>query len=91
LLGPTLPDLAVIGCDQIAVRSRSSHIGLTRARVFLRWARAQLDRSDAAFRLRFEPALRGLELAASGVVSDRPRVCGGRRSGIHRLVERRLN
>jgi hypothetical protein len=38
---------------------------------FLDWARTQLER-DLAFRTRFEPAMRGLELAASGVASDDP-------------------
>jgi hypothetical protein len=33
---------------------------------FLRWARDQLTRAPKKFRRRFEPALRGLELAAAG-------------------------
>jgi hypothetical protein len=37
---------------------------------FLRWARARLAGTDDAFRRRFEPAIRGLELAASGLPSD---------------------
>lgn len=34
---------------------------------FLGWARKQLEPADEAFRLRFEPAIRGLELAAAGI------------------------
>lgn len=33
---------------------------------FVRWARAQLARTDDAFRARFEPAIRGLELCVAG-------------------------
>jgi hypothetical protein len=38
----------------------------------IRWARTQLARYPVAFRTRFEPAMRGLELAADGVRSDDP-------------------
>jgi hypothetical protein len=37
---------------------------------FLPWARAHLERRDAAVPQRFEPAIRGLELAASGRTSS---------------------
>jgi hypothetical protein len=37
---------------------------------FLTWARSQLARADEAFRGRFEPAMRGLELAAAGTASS---------------------
>jgi hypothetical protein len=37
---------------------------------FLQWARVQLERVDDVFRQRFEPAIRGLEMAASGVASS---------------------
>jgi len=37
---------------------------------FTTWGRAQLVRADAPFRQRFEPAMRGLELAAAGIVSS---------------------
>ncbi len=36
---------------------------------FLAWARAQLAKYDAAFGARFEPVMRGLELAAAGIPS----------------------
>ncbi|HET9483319.1 MAG TPA: hypothetical protein VFO79_05120, partial [Xanthomonadales bacterium] len=38
----------------------------------VRWMRARLARTDAAFRARFEPAIRGLELALAGVPSSSP-------------------
>lgn len=44
---------------------------------FLQASRAELARTDAAFRQRFEPALRGLELAASGVASSEPAFTAG--------------
>ncbi|HEX3760501.1 MAG TPA: hypothetical protein VHW23_17415 [Kofleriaceae bacterium] len=60
---------------------------------FLRWARAQLGRCTPAFQLRFEPAMRGLELAAAGVDSSDPefarrggRVFTGWASGGHWLA-----
>jgi hypothetical protein len=37
---------------------------------FLTWGRAQLERADELFRRRFEPAMRGLELAAASVESN---------------------
>jgi hypothetical protein len=37
---------------------------------FLRWARGRLAGTDDAFQQRFEPAIRGLELAAGGVPSS---------------------
>lgn len=37
---------------------------------FLRWARGRIERADSSFRRRFEPAIRGLELAAVGVASN---------------------
>ena len=37
---------------------------------FTNWARERLARTDDAFRLRFEPAIRGLELAVAGVHSS---------------------
>jgi hypothetical protein len=40
---------------------------------FLRWGRAQLESADDSFRQRFEPAIRGLELAARGIASRRLR------------------
>jgi hypothetical protein len=39
---------------------------------FVDWAREQLGHADAEFRARFEPAMRGLELAVSGIASDDP-------------------
>lgn len=39
---------------------------------FLRWAREQLASTDGELRRRFEPAQRGLELAARGLASDDP-------------------
>lgn len=44
---------------------------------FLVWSRAQLARTNGEFRQRFEPALRGLELAASGVVSSEAAFASG--------------
>jgi hypothetical protein len=42
------------------------------APAFVGWGRAQLERADDAFRGRFEPAMRGLELAIAGHASDDP-------------------
>jgi hypothetical protein len=39
---------------------------------FTRWAREQLAKTGEDFRLRFEPAIRGLELAAAGIASSMP-------------------
>lgn len=44
---------------------------------FLAWAREQVASADAPFRQRFEPALRGLELAAQGLRSDVPAFSAG--------------
>jgi len=44
---------------------------------FVGWARAKVDDTDAAFRRRFEPAIRGLELAVAGVASDDAAFVGG--------------
>lgn len=47
---------------------------------FTRWARAQLARTDATFRARFEPAMRGLDLATAGIPStSRAFAAGGGR------------
>jgi hypothetical protein len=39
---------------------------------FPAWARGRIERRDAGFRRRFEPALRGVELALGGVASSAP-------------------
>jgi hypothetical protein len=44
---------------------------------FLAWSRAQLERANSDFRQRFEPAIRGLELAAGGVVSSEAAFASG--------------
>lgn len=44
---------------------------------FVSWARAQVARADEPFRRRFEPVLRGLELAAAGVPSSTAAFAGG--------------
>ncbi|HEY6040273.1 MAG TPA: hypothetical protein VIV58_38580, partial [Kofleriaceae bacterium] len=44
---------------------------------FSSWGRSRLERADESFRRRFEPAMRGLELAASGVRSNEAAFASG--------------
>jgi hypothetical protein len=44
---------------------------------FLSWGRARLERADDSFRRRFEPAMRGLEIVATGVASNEAAFAAG--------------